>query len=199
LAGGSSYDVNVFNSVYGGGDPPAATGKVGLQRSSFSLMNNGIRNLPKASAGGSMNEKNSKSIIMGSSTDITFATPYGGFIAEKGTIAGKEFISYGKAFGLEASISFNILVLFPKEDFDFTDIEGLGYSFSANYLKVLSSSLSGNSRISYPANTFGNSYFLFKIGLGIGYGGSYQETNTEFFTRSYEPDIFYNIKTLKFF
>jgi RHS repeat-associated protein len=62
LAGGSSYNVNVFNSVNGGGDPPA--GRVGLQRSSFSLMNNGASYSSKKSpnmvggAGGSWNSKN---------------------------------------------------------------------------------------------------------------------------------------------
>jgi hypothetical protein len=78
------------------------------------------------------------------------------------------------------------------------NIAALGYSFSVNYLKVLSSSLSGNSSISYSTNASEKSYFLFIIGLGIGSGGSYQETNTEFFTRSYETDLFYNITILKF-
>jgi hypothetical protein len=114
--------------------------------------------------------------LIGISFDFTFATPYGGYAYEIGWIQSatglpisRLFESTGNAFGAEISASFNVFILIPTtSSFEIEDIEGLGYSWDVTYIGSITIASDGTP--SYPEDKIGNSFFAFKVGIGLGAG-----------------------------
>lgn len=85
------------------------------------------------------------------------------------------------AWGVEASAGYNITLIKPKSNFKFSDLEGLGTCFSLNY-GIFSFAILGNSKVGYPENSVFETYYGIRIGVGVGFGGSYSPaTNTKFY------------------
>jgi len=122
--------------------------------------------------------------IIGLSVDATLAIASLGYTVEGGFYTnGKEssqFVSHGQTFGVEASAGFNFILIKPKDNFKFSDLEGMGTSGVIN-LWILSISVLGNSSPGYPENSVFDTYWGIKIGIGPGAGGSYTpNSNTSF-------------------
>ncbi len=124
--------------------------------------------------------------VFGQSIDFTLATPGGGYNIEGGYLIGdngkqgKEFVSQGVAFGLEASMGWNVIIIKPNSNFNFGDLEGMGDSWTLN-IGIFSLSAFGNSSPGYPENSVFDSYKGLKIGIGAGIGGdTAPNSNTKF-------------------
>ena len=122
--------------------------------------------------------------IIGLSVDATLAIASLGYTVEGGFYTnGKEssqFVSHGQTFGVEASAGFNFILIKPKDNFKFSDLEGMGTSGVINFW-ILSISVLGNSSPGYPENSVFDTYWGIKIGIGPGAGGSYTpNSNTSF-------------------
>jgi hypothetical protein len=147
-------------------------------------------------------EKGSKeqSVLIGWSVDGVISSPVG-YMIEYGEIYDPNsgftfrFSTHGMAFGLEASVGFNLIIIKPKENFKITDLEGTSWGFSFTY--GISFSVSGNSTPAIGGGTKFDSYYMIKIGLGPGAGfnntpGSYTrfiETDIPIFMKSVLPNI----------
>jgi len=131
-------------------------------------------------------------IIFGQSVDVTLTlvslgwTGEGGFFTD-GNKNTKQFISNGWTLGLEASAGYNFIMIFPKKNFKFNDLEGTGASIAYN-IGIISISFLGNTASGYPENSVFETYWGIKIGIGAGIGGSCTpNSNTTFF--DWIPDI----------
>jgi len=109
-------------------------------------------------------------LVLGSSVDFTLATPTGGYSVEGGILTDninfKQFSSKGISYGVELSGSYNIIIIKTLENFQFSDLEGLGCSWAVNY-GFFSLSAIGNSQPGYPENSAFQSYYVIKIGFGL--------------------------------
>ncbi|MBS4058722.1 MAG: hypothetical protein KGZ82_15520 [Bacteroidales bacterium] len=137
---------------------------------------------PKGQGGG---------IIVGQSVDATAALVSFGYTIEGGYLTdGKnvmQFVSRGKTYGLEASVGYNLTFIFPKSNFKFSDLKGMGTSGVYNFGPI-SISIMGNASPGYPENSVFDSYWGIKIGIGAGSGGSYTpDSNTT--PLNWLPDI----------
>lgn len=98
-----------------------------------------------------------------------------GYTAEGGFYTnGKEasqFISHGQTFGYEASAGFNLIIIKPKDNFKFSDLEDMGASGGFNIL-FFSIKFLGNTSPGYPENSIFETYRGIEIGIGPGAGGS---------------------------
>jgi len=138
-------------------------------------------------------EKQEKpSPVVGYSLDATITMPVG-FTLEFGEYidlaSGKSsyFWAWGPAFGYEYSASFNEILVIPKMNFNFSDLQGLGVGGTLNYL-FTSASFFTNSKPAIPTNTLFESYWGVKGGVGVGLGGSYQpSTTTSFIPKANYP------------
>ena len=135
--------------------------------------------------------------IIGQSFDATIAvaslgyTVEGGFYTDGTNENFKQFTTHGNSYGLEASVGANLIFIMPKENFKFGDLEGMGVSGVIN-IGPVSLSLLGNSAPGYSENSVAETYWGFKIGLGLGIGGSYTpKSNTTF--RNWMPPLPNNI------
>ena len=133
--------------------------------------------------------------IFGQSIDVTFATPTGGYSYEAGSlsngIAENEFVSKGIAYGAEASLGWNLIFIKTKNNFKYSDLEGLGATFTLN-IGFISISRLGNTSPGYPTDIFGASYKGWKVGIGPGIGGSAAPRSTTTFL-DWIPESFNNI------
>ncbi|NOU15931.1 MAG: hypothetical protein HOO91_00030 [Bacteroidales bacterium] len=124
-------------------------------------------------------------LFAGSSLDATIAlfvlgyTVEGGFVIANNGKDGAQFISNGKAYGLEASAGWNFIIGIPKKSFDLSKLEGISHSWVGN-ASMFSISISGNGQSGLDNDDIGSSYWIIKIGIGAGLGASYQVTNTTF-------------------
>jgi len=125
--------------------------------------------------------------LYGWSVDITIAAAVGytvefGEIYDPNTGQTQQFISYGPAFGAEATAGVNAIIIFPKDNFKFSDLQGTSWGMSGSGLfGVISGSLSGNSTPGYSGGTQFDSYYMIKVGLGPGAGfNNTPESNTHF-------------------
>ena len=130
-------------------------------------------------------------IILGQSIDATLAiaslgwTIEGGYYADSKNV--EQFVSNGYTVGVEASVGYNLIIIKPKENFKFSDLEGMGASGVIN-IGMISIGILGNSSVGYPENSVFDTYYGIKIGIGAGGGGSYTpKSNTSFFY--WIPDI----------
>lgn len=91
----------------------------------------------------------------------------------------QQFISYGPAFGMEATAGINSIFIFPKDNFKFSDLEGTSWGMSVSF--KVSFSISGNSTPGYSGGTQFDSYQMYKVGGGPGAGfNNTPESNTIF-------------------
>jgi hypothetical protein len=125
-------------------------------------------------------------IVLGQSIDATLAIASLGWTIEGGFYTdgknGNQFVSNGYTVGIEASAGYNLIFIKPKENFKFSDLEGMGANAVINFGGIFSIGLLGNSAAGYPENSVFETYWAFKIGIGIGAGGSYTpKSNTTFF------------------
>ncbi|MBN1791926.1 MAG: hypothetical protein JW830_15615 [Bacteroidales bacterium] len=125
-------------------------------------------------------------LLFGTSLDFTIAIPWIGFTYEAGDLAnstnGASFVSKGKAYGIEASMSYNFFIAVPTTGkLSLSEFAGKSQNFTGNW-GFVSFSLSGNdigNNIRYENDmSFGDSYNVFKIGIGFGIGGSVSKTTT---------------------
>jgi len=130
-------------------------------------------------------------IISGQSIDATLAiaslgwTIEGGYYADSKNV--EQFVSNGYTVGVEASVGYNLIIIKPKANFKFSDLEGMGTSGVIN-IGMISIGILGNSAPGYPENSVFETYWGIKIGIGAGAGGSYTpKSNTTFF--DWIPDI----------
>ncbi|HOU03313.1 MAG: hypothetical protein GT600_15205 [Bacteroidales bacterium] len=140
-----------------------------------------------------------KKPILGLSVDFALAIASLGYTIEGGFYtdgkASSQFFSHGQTFGVEASAGFNFILIKPKNNFEFSDLEGMGTSGVINFW-ILSISVLGNSSPSYPTNSVFDTYWGIKIGIGPGAGGSYSPSSNTFF-HDWIPDFsksFFNWK-----
>jgi len=130
-------------------------------------------------------------VIVGLSIDATLALASLGYTIEGGVYLddneGNQFFSHGQTFGLEASAGFNFIMIKPKSNFKFTDLEGAGASAVYN-IGFISISIFGNSSPTYSENSVFDTYYGIKIGIGPGAGGSASpNSKTSFF--DWIPDM----------
>ncbi len=121
---------------------------------------------------------------IGQSVDVTVAVASVGYTVEAGYIVDSKgnanlFLSYGPAFGLEASVSENMIII-PTSGFETKDFAGSGTTLSGN-AGIFSFAAFGNNQQGYPADKCPATYWGAKLGLGGGVGGSYQHTKTKLF------------------
>jgi RHS repeat-associated protein len=139
----------------------------------------------------STNENKRQKMHIGLSLDVTIASPYGGFTFEAGRIGtredSREFIASGNAKGVEASIGFNILIIVPSNvpEFKIEDFAGKSINYTAGK-GLLSVAFEGDG---YNDLNFGNKYYMYMIGVGLGFGGSVSNQNTQI----WKPDPRFNI------
>jgi len=171
--GGIYYDCvsNTLRLV----DKPEAGGFY-IEANAFEAFTVGLLNNPSVQGG--------REPIIGLSVDATLAIVSLGYTVEGGFYTnGKEssqFLSHGQTFGVEASAGFNFILIKPKDNFKFNDLEGMGTSAVINFW-ILSISVLGNSSPGYPENSVFDTYWGIKIGIGPGAGGSYApNSNTSF-------------------
>jgi hypothetical protein len=98
-----------------------------------------------------------------------------------------QFYSHGISYGIEASGSFNFILIKPKSNFKYSDLEGLGTCFNVN-IGVISIAILGNSKVDYPVNSVFETYKGIRIGIGGGFGFSFSPATTTKFYNWY-PDI----------
>jgi RHS repeat-associated protein len=129
-----------------------------------------------------------RKILFGASIDGTIAIPWIGYTGEYGNLGSgknaRNFGSHGKAYGLEASVGLNLIILIPKNGkFTVDDFAGKSTNFTGSYGWV-SVSFESDGHYDYD---FGNNYYVFMIGIGPGIGGSTSRQNTKVWTPYANP------------
>ena len=141
-----------------------------------------------------------KSLIFGYSVDAALALGPLGYTAESGTYFSadgqnyKQFYSHGYASGLEGSVGLNLIAISPFDNFKFDDLKGGGWNVVGNVgpmsFSVLTNTKTGP--LGYDDGLWG-SYYGFKIGIGIGGGGSVSDTKTHFIRSDIADKINYRM------
>jgi len=122
-----------------------------------------------------------RGIIMGTSIDGTLALPFSGYTAEVGDLGtrenAREFISHGPAYGVEASLSFNLIFIVPNKgvEFNVDDFAGNSFNMTGGY-GFVSAAYELNDK--YLSPDLGNQYKVYVISVGFGFGGSTSDQRT---------------------
>ena len=131
------------------------------------------------------NSDQSMDNIYGWSIDFTFAVGSFGYSVSLGEVIDntsnktQQYVTYGPAFGLELSAGVNWVIIFPKENFKFYDLEGTSWGVDGSCLNSLS--WSGNSTPDVGGPSTFDSYNMYEFGWGPGFGFSNTpESNTRF-------------------
>ena len=139
-----------------------------------------------------------RGIMFGTSIDATIATPWIGYTGEVGSLGTREnardFGSHGKAYGIEASIGFNLIIIVPNKGSNFSvdDFAGNSTNFTGGY-GFFSAGYEGDGHYDW---NFGNNYKVYMIGIGFGFGGSTSRQQTNVWVP--DPRIDKTYPTIKF-
>jgi len=129
-------------------------------------------------------QQNNGRLAFGLSLDVTAALSAFGVTGEVGMLWDSQrnfsfFKSTGSAAGFETSVGANFFII-PMRNFKLKTIEGEGMNLTINIPKTpvslaLFSDFSHGTMYDYSFQSYGG----FKLGFGIGLGGSFQHTQTE--------------------
>jgi len=153
--------------------------------------NNNTNQTSSQNSSQSNNAKKSGTPAFGFSLDLTGACSIFGYTAEIGCIWDSQlnfsfFQTTGKSALFEGSVGVNAFII-PKTDFKLKDFEGLGFNANYNFPYNVSAGIFGDFATGAMRDYYFNNYGGFKIGFGLGYGGSISTTTTKLIKANPQP------------
>jgi RHS repeat-associated protein len=172
-------------------NPQSSQESTTTAQSGTSPKNNNTNQTSSQNSSQSNNAKKSGTPAFGFSVDITGALSIFGFTGEIGCLWDSQlnfsfFKSTGKSALFEGSVGVNAFII-PKTDFKLKDFEGLGFNANYNFPYNVSACIFGDFATGAMRDYYFNNYGGFKIGFGLGYGGSISTTTTKLIKANPQP------------